>query len=158
MAIPEAVAWKCSVKRVFFKISKNAQDNSCLIKLLIWGLQLRQRREFFLWVIGKLPLNYLLNLVWFTCEVCLCYSRSITTSPMEIFTKSASWHCLENRLSELALDCRSSDGSYVLLFANLCKLFFLLWNSHLLINTALLKASVLFLIYLNWLHENRLFL
>ena len=97
MAIPEAVAWKCSVKRVFFKVSQNTQDNSCLIKLKIWGLQLRQRREFFLWVIGKLPLNYLLNLVWFTCEFFDGASpmgasatpevlQRVPTSPIEIFT------------------------------------------------------------------------
>ena len=41
----EAVAWRCSVKKVFLEISQNSQENLCakfffLIKLQAWGLQL----------------------------------------------------------------------------------------------------------------------
>ena len=40
----EAVAQKCSLKKVFLKISQNSQENTCvrasfLIKLHAWGLQ-----------------------------------------------------------------------------------------------------------------------
>ena len=39
----EAVVWRCSVKKVFLKISQNSQENTCarvslLIKFQVWGL------------------------------------------------------------------------------------------------------------------------
>ena len=44
----EAVAKRCSVKKVFLKISQNSQENTCarvsfLIKLQAWGLQLFEK-------------------------------------------------------------------------------------------------------------------
>ena len=38
----EAVAWRCSVKKLFLKISQNSQENTCtrvLFKIRLWRLQ-----------------------------------------------------------------------------------------------------------------------
>ena len=56
----EAVAQKCSVKKVFLEISQNSQENTCawvsfLIKLLASALQFYLKRDsgtvVFLWIL-----------------------------------------------------------------------------------------------------------
>ena len=75
----EAVTRSISVKKVFLKIPKNSQENTCgrvssLIKLQTWGLQLYQKRGsdrgVFLWIFR----NFEKHMFYRTPPVAACNS------------------------------------------------------------------------------------